>query len=210
MGDIIRIMLINPLFQVFLNYYVESWYWLSWPYFWHKKQVETSLRIRNISADNGIPGKWPLMKRCAVHLLYIFATWSMSVRPKLQKLWTCKPYFSLVLVRYLIPHSSRSVNIWLHINISSEAWSQIPWCILEKYQTSKNFIMSMSYHHSKKLPDRAEGARVFNIRPARLYASSMAPRCPFHMIFQVQLLVYSVQRRPLHIWMFHKHIIKTH
>jgi hypothetical protein len=28
------------------------------------------------------------------------------------------------------------------------------------------------------------------------------------MIFQVQLLIYSVQRRLLHIWMLHKHIIK--
>ena len=70
--------------------------------------------------------------------------------------------------------------------------------------------MSMSYRHSKKLQDFAEGARGFNIRHTRLYASSKAPRCPFHMIFQVQLLVCSVQRRPLHIWMLHKHIIKTH
>ena len=67
--------------------------------------------------------------------------------------------------------------------------------------------MSMSYRHSKKLQDFAGG---FNIRLACLYASSKAPRCPFHMIFQVQLLVCSVQRRPLHIWMLHKHIIKTH
>ena len=62
----------------------------------------------------------------------------------------------------------------------------------------------------KKLRNFADGTCVFNIRPARLYASSKAPRCPFCMIFQVQLLVCSVQRRPLHIWMLHKHIIKTH
>ncbi len=111
---------------------------------------------------------------------------------------------------YLIPHSSRSVNIWLHINLSCEAWSQVPWCTREKYQTLKNFIMSMSYRRSKKLWDFADSTCVFNRRPACLYASSKAPRCPFRMIFRVQLLVYSVQRRPLHIWMFHKHIIKTH
>jgi hypothetical protein len=79
-----------------------------------------------------------------------------------------------------------------------------------KYQTLKIFIMSMSYCHSKKLQDFAEGARGFNIRHTRLYASSKAPRCPFHMIFQVQLLVSSVLRSPLYIWMLHKHIIKTH
>ena len=49
----------------------------------------------------------------------------------------------------------------------------------------------MSYRHSKKLRDFAAGTFVFNIRHTRLYASNKAPRCPFHMIFQVQLLVYT-------------------
>ncbi len=111
---------------------------------------------------------------------------------------------------YLISCSSRSVNIWLHLNISSKAWSLIPWCIRGIYQTLKNFIMSMSYCHLKKLWDFPKIAWRFNIRPICLYASSRAPRCPFRMIFQMQLLVNSVQRRLLHIWMLHKHIIKTH
>ena len=59
-----------------------------------------------------------------------------------------------------------------------------------KISNFENFIMSISYRHSKKLQDFAEGVRGFNIRHTRLYASSKAPR--------------------LHIWMLHKHIIKTH
>ncbi len=61
--------------------------------------------------------------------------------------------------------------------------------------------MSISYRRLHKSWDSWPWAWHLNIRPICLYASKMASRCLFCMVFQVLLLLYRVQRRPVHVWM---------
>ncbi len=70
--------------------------------------------------------------------------------------------------------------------------------------------MSTSYRRLYESEDSWPQARHLNIRPICLYASNTASRCPFFTVFQVWLLLYSVQRRPVHVWMMQKHTFMIH